>query len=169
MNLFNVIVVGLVYSLAILADPALCEKDYYRLLGVKKSASDKEVKKAFRKLALKYHPDKSSEPGAEEKFRQIAEAYEVLRDPDRRRQYDQMGHSSFRKDSGFQAGNFNFDDLFKDFDDLFKDFGGMDGHFQQHFGGHKQQHRRQAAGAGGGFDFASDIKFEVSLNCFVKP
>ena len=77
MNLINVIVVGLVYSLAILADPALCEKDYYRLLGVKKSASDKEVKKAFRKLALKYHPDKSSEPGAEEKFRQIAEAYLV--------------------------------------------------------------------------------------------
>jgi DnaJ-class molecular chaperone len=164
MDLLRVIIVCLLYSLAMMVEIALCEKDYYKTLGIKKDATDREVKKAFRKLALKYHPDKSSEPGAEEKFRQVAEAYEVLRDPDRRRQYDQMGHSSFRKDSGFQAGNFNFDDLFKDFDDLFKDFGGgMDGHFKQHFGRHKKRHQTATGNsAGGGFEFASDIKFEVS-------
>jgi molecular chaperone DnaJ len=159
-----VILFGFLYGLA---DVAFCEKDYYRTLGIKKGATDTEVKKAFRKLALKYHPDKTSEPDAEEKFRQIAEAYEVLRDPERRRQYDQMGHASFSKESGFQAGNFNFDDLFGDFDDLFRDFGGMDDHFRQHFGGEQKRRRRQAAGSGrvdasSGFEFASDIKFEVS-------
>ena len=168
MHLLQWLLVGLVYCMA---EPALCEKDYYKTLGLKKGATDKEVKKAFRKLALKYHPDKSSEPEAEDKFRQIAEAYEVLRDPDRRRQYDQMGHTSFRQQNGFQAGgNFNFDDLFRDFDDLFKDFGGMDRHFKQHFGGagqQQQRRRRQAAGdSGGGFDFATDIKFEVRATIF---
>ncbi len=164
MDLSKLLAVSLLYSLALVIERALAaEKDYYKTLGITKGASDKDVKKAFRKLALKYHPDKSSEPGVEEKFREIAEAYEVLRDPDRRRQYDKMGHSSFRKESGFQAGNFNFDDLFKDFDDLFKDFGGMEGHFKHHFGSHRQRHRAATAGsAGAAFDFASDIKFEVS-------
>merc|ERR1712121_438749 len=75
-------------------------KNYYKSLGVEPNASDKQIKKEFRKLALKYHPDKSSEPGAEEKFREIAEAYEVLRDPAKRRQYDQMGHANFSRNSG---------------------------------------------------------------------
>jgi DnaJ-class molecular chaperone len=173
MQLMKVILFGLLYGLA---EVAFGDKDYYRTLGIKKGATDKEVKKAFRKLALKYHPDKTSEPDAEEKFRQIAEAYEVLRDPERRRQYDQMGHASFSKESGFQAGNFNFDDLFGDFEDLFRDFGGMDGgHFRQHFGGgDPQRRRRQASGSGGradagsGFEFASDIKFEVGACFFIN-
>ncbi len=163
MKLSLVIMVVLVYGLA---EPVLSgDKDYYKILGITKAASDKDVKKAFRKLALKYHPDKSSEPGAQDKFREIAEAYEVLRDPDRRRQYDQMGHTSFHRETGFRAGNFNFDDLFRDFDDLFKDFGGMDGHFSQHFGGQHKRRRRQTPGgadSSSGFEFASDIKFEVS-------
>lgn len=164
MNLLNLLMVGLVCCC--LAELALGAKDYYRTLGLKKGATDKEVKKAFRKLALKYHPDKSSEPEAADKFREIAEAYEVLRDPDRRRQYDQMGHASFSKESGFRPGNFNFDDLFKDFDDLFRDFGGMDGHFKQNFGDQQKRRRRRHSTAGsgadpsGGFEFASDIKFE---------
>jgi len=135
-------------------------KDYYKSLGLKKGATDKEIKKAFRSLALKYHPDKNSEPGAEKKFREIAEAYEVLRDPEKRRQYDSMGHSTFRQESGFKPrdfnSDFNFDDLFKDFDDLFKEFGNMEGHFKNHFGNHKMHHDR----AGGHFDFGQDINFE---------
>lgn len=132
------------------------QKDYYKSLGLRKGASDKEIKKAFRKLALKYHPDKSSEEGAEEKFREIAEAYEVLRDPEKRRQYDQMGHNNFQRNSGFKPDNFDFNDLFKDFDDLFREFGDMEGHFKQHFGSHKMNHER----AGGHFAFGHDIKFE---------
>ncbi|PIK49819.1 putative dnaJ-like subfamily B member 9 [Apostichopus japonicus] len=69
--------------------------NYYSLLGVEKTASDKEIKRAFRKLAVKYHPDKNKEPGAEEQFVEIAEAYEVLSDPEKRRQYDQVGHNNF--------------------------------------------------------------------------
>ena len=66
------------------------------ILGLaSKKVSEKEIKKAFRSLALKYHPDKSSDPDALDKFREIAEAYEVLSDPDKRRQYDQIGHTNF--------------------------------------------------------------------------
>merc|ERR1712107_884486 len=71
------------------------------------------------------------------------------------RQYDQMGHNNFHKNSGFKPENFNFNDLFKDFDDLFKEFGHMEGHFKNHFGNHKMHHER----AGGSFSF-EDIKFE---------
>ena len=63
-------------------------KDYYRVLGVARSASDDEIKKAYRKLALKYHPDKNQAPGAEEKFKEIGEAYEVLKDPKMKQRYD---------------------------------------------------------------------------------
>ena len=66
-------------------------KDYYQLLGVSKNASDDEIKKAYRKMALKYHPDKNSEPGAEDKFKEISEAYEVLSDKDKRAAFDRFG------------------------------------------------------------------------------
>jgi len=155
MNLLNVLIVGVLCGALEFHQVYCHQKDYYKSLGLKKGASDKEIKKAFRKLALKYHPDKSSEKGAEEKFREIAEAYEVLRDPEKRRQYDQMGHNNFHKNSGFKPENFNFNDLFKDFDDLFKEFGHMEGHFKNHFGNHKMHHER----AGGSFSF-EDIKFE---------
>ena len=73
------------------------KKDYYELLGVGRSASDEEIKKAYRKLALQYHPDRN--PGdkqAEEKFKEVSEAYSVLSDSQKRSQYDQFGHAAFR-------------------------------------------------------------------------
>ena len=138
-----------------------CEakKDYYKVLGVEKGASDKQIKKAFRKLALKYHPDKNPDVDTSKKFREIAEAYEVLRDEEKRRQYDQMGHNAWggSNNGGFKPGNFNFDDLFKDFDDEF--FKDLKGHFSHHFSSHKMHHES----AGGHFDFA-DIKLEEFFN-----
>jgi curved DNA-binding protein len=107
-------------------------KDYYASLGVSKDASTEEIKKAYRKLALKYHPDKN--PGdqkAEEKFKEITEAYAVLSDAEKRRQYDQFG------DQGFHQ-RFTHEDIYRNFDvgDIFREFGfGTDDIFSRFFGG----------------------------------
>ncbi len=107
-------------------------KDYYAQLGVKKDASVEEIKKAYRKLALKYHPDKN--PGdkkAEEKFKEITEAYAVLSDPEKKRQYDQFGESGFHQ-------RFSQEDIYRNFDvgDLFREFGLGDNDIFGHlFGG----------------------------------
>ncbi len=102
------------------------KKDYYEVLGVNKDASDAEIKKAFRKLAKKYHPDVSKEDNAEAKFKEAQEAYAVLSDPDNRSKYDQFGHAAFDQQSG--AGGFNFDQF--DFGDILNDlFGGGFGGF----------------------------------------
>ena len=96
----------------------MAKRDYYEVLGVSKSASDDEVKKAYRKLAIKYHPDKNpGDKSAEEKFREVTEAYEVLSDKQKRARYDQFGHAGVGGDGSnpfagggnpFQGGNFNF-------------------------------------------------------------
>ena len=105
------------------------KRDYYEVLGVDKIADEKEIKKAYRKLAMKYHPDVSEEEGSEEKFKEISEAYAVLSDDEKRQRYDQFGHAGME---GFTAEDFyqnvNFDDIFQGFDignifDLFG-FGG---------------------------------------------
>ena len=124
--------------------------DYYKILGVEKNASDAQIKKAYRKLAMKYHPDhtKGDKP-SEEKFKKISEAYAVLSDPEKRKQYDTYGSADFQQ-------RFSQEDIFRNFDfgDIFKEFGFRgggaptgDGGFRftfgggSPFGGHQQQRR----------------------------
>ena len=76
----------------------MAKKDYYEILGVSKDATDHEIKKAYRKLALKYHPDRNpDDPSAEEKFKELGEAYEVLSDADKKAAYDRFGHAAFEQ------------------------------------------------------------------------
>ena len=100
------------------------KRDYYEVLGVDKNASADEIKSAFRKLAKKYHPDVSKEENAAEKFKEAQEAYAVLSDPEKRKQYDQFGHSAFNNNGGGFSGfeGFDFGNMSDIFDDL---FGGM--------------------------------------------
>jgi molecular chaperone DnaJ len=95
------------------------KRDYYEILGVSKTASQDEIKSAFRKLAKKYHPDVSKEPDAAEKFKEAQEAYAVLSDESKRKQYDQFGHAAFENNGysgqgGFDFGDFDFSDIFGD-------------------------------------------------------
>ena len=102
----------------------MAKRDYYDILGVSKDASDKDIKMAFRRLAKKYHPDVNKEPGAEEKFKEAQEAYAVLSDESRRKQYDQFGHAAFENGGGSAGGGFDFSGF--DFSDIFEnlfDFG----------------------------------------------
>ena len=117
------------------------KKDYYEVLGVSKTATDAEIKSAFRKLAKKYHPDVSTEPNAAEKFKECQEAYAVLSDPAKRRQYDQFGHAAFEGTGGAGGfSNFDFGDMSDIFDDLFGGLGGFSG-----FGGFTNQGSRRGA------------------------
>ncbi|MDD3493923.1 MAG: DnaJ domain-containing protein, partial [Candidatus Thermoplasmatota archaeon] len=113
------------------------KKDYYEVLGVNKDASQADIKKAYRRLALKYHPDKSDRPDAEEKFKEISEAYAVLSDDEKRQQYDRFGHAGI-------DSQYSYQDIFRgaDFSDIFRDLGfdfGFSDIFQQFFGGTGRQ------------------------------
>lgn len=105
------------------------KRDYYEVLGVSKTATDAEIKSAFRKLAKKYHPDVSTEENAAEKFKECQEAYAVLSDPQKRKQYDQFGHAAFSGGAGGAGGfsNFDFGDMSDIFEDLFGGLGGFGG------------------------------------------
>ncbi|KAH3816830.1 dnaJ homolog subfamily B member 9-like [Dreissena polymorpha] len=131
-------------------------RDYYEILGLKRNANEKEIKRAFRKLALKYHPDKNKDPDAEEQFREIAKAYEVLSDPEKRRQYDTFGDNSGQQggSGGGQGGgfNFNFNDFFKGFDEAFKARHDHPNQHQQHHQNHNQ-HFQFHFGGNNGFNF----------------
>src|ERR1700683_2767178 len=106
--------------------PAERKRDYYDVLGVTRGAGDEEVKKAYRRLAIQFHPDRN--PGdkqAEEKFKELSEAYQVLSDPDKRSQYDRFGHAAFQgpQGPGGFGGGFDFSQGFEEvFSDIFGDF-----------------------------------------------
>lgn len=98
----------------------MAKRDYYEVLGIGKGASSSEIKKAYRKMAIKYHPDKNpDDKEAEAKFKEAAEAYEVLSNPDKKSRYDQFGHQAFEGGGGFGGGGMNMDDIFSQFGDIF--------------------------------------------------
>ncbi len=138
----------------------MTKRDYYEILGVSKNASADEIKKAYRKVAMQHHPDRN--PGnkeAEEKFKEAAEAYEVLSDADKKAKYDRFGHAAFAPGSGGFSGstNVNMEDIFSQFGDIFGDdlFGSF-------FGG-----GRRSGGGGGGRSHGSrgsNLRIKLKLN-----
>ncbi|MBQ0076994.1 MAG: molecular chaperone DnaJ [Bacteroidales bacterium] len=134
------------------------KRDYYEVLGVEKNASTEDIKKAYRKKAIQYHPDKN--PGdkeAEEKFKEAAEAYEVLSDPQKRQRYDQFGHAGMGGAGGFSGGFSSMEDIFSQFGDLFESWGmgGSMGGFSSFFGGGGGSRQRVRRG--------SDLRVKVRL------
>jgi molecular chaperone DnaJ len=109
--------------------PLTEQRDYYEVLGVERNATQEEVKKAFRKLAFKFHPDRNKEPDAEEKFKVISEAYAVLSDAEKRQRYDAFGHAGIR-------GQYTSEDIFRgaNFRDIFSEFGFGEDFFSRIFG-----------------------------------
>ncbi len=120
----------------------MSKRDYYEVLGVSKSASPDEIKKAYRKVAMKYHPDRNPDDAAAEKsFKEAAEAYDVLSNADKKAQYDRFGHagmSGAAGGGGFGGGGMNMEDIFSHFGDIFGNSGGGDG-FGSFFGGGGRQ------------------------------
>jgi molecular chaperone DnaJ len=138
----------------------MSKRDYYEILGVSKSASADEIKKAYRKLAMQFHPDRN--PGnkeAEAKFKEATEAYEVLKDDQKRSAYNQFGHDAFGQGGGGRGGfgggsdGFDFNDIFSNFSDIFGDFGG----------GRQQTKKRSAAQRGSDIRYNLEISLEESF------
>src|ERR1700749_1496867 len=101
----------------------MSKRDYYEVLGLSKGASAEEIKKAYRKTAMQYHPDRNpGDKASEDKFKEAAEAYEILNDSDNKAQYDRFGHNAFaggRSGGGQGFGGMNMDDIFSQFGDIF--------------------------------------------------
>jgi len=131
------------------------KRDYYEILGVDKSSDDATIKKAYRALAKKYHPDtNSNDKEAEAKFKEASEAYAVLSDAEKRRQYDQYGHSAFEGGGAGGAGGFDFNDMGDIFGDIFGDFFG---------GGRRAQRNTNAPTKGANLRTAIKITFEEAV------
>ena len=136
-------------------------KDYYKIMGVEESATPEDIKKAYRKLARKYHPDVSKEEGAEQKFKDLGEAYEVLKDKDKRAEYDQLrkmgardAGGEFRPPPGWESAMHFSDTGDGEFSDFFESIFGREGGF----------HRTYRGGRAGGFDMrGEDIHADLSL------
>ena len=130
----------------------MSKRDYYEVLGVNKSSKKEEIKKAYRKLALKFHPDKNKgDKTAEEKFKEASEAYHVLSDEKRKANYDQFGHAAFQGGGQGGFGNFDFSSSFSDiFEDVFGDFGNFG------FGGGR-------SGRGRTINRGSDLRYDISI------
>jgi molecular chaperone DnaJ len=131
------------------------KRDYYEVLGVSKGAKADEIKKAYRKLALKFHPDRNhGDKNAEEKFKEATEAYEVLSDDNKRKTYDQFGHAGLGS-SGFGGGGFG-DAAFHDFQDIFGGFGDI---FDEIFGGGSRSRRGQSRVRRG-----DDLRYDLEIH-----
>lgn len=135
------------------------KRDYYEILGVAKSASAEEIKKAYRKVAMQYHPDRNpGDKAAEEKFKEAAEAYEVLNDADKRAQYDRFGHNAFGPgrggSGGYSGGGMNMDDIFSQFGDIFGDDA-----FGSFFGSNRRSSGTRGRGSRG-----SNLRVKLKLN-----
>jgi molecular chaperone DnaJ len=134
----------------------MSKRDFYEVLGVAKGASADEIKKAYRKVAMQYHPDRNpGDKAAEEKFKEAAEAYEVLSDADKRSQYDRYGHAGLSGNGrGFSGGGMNMDDIFSQFGDIFGDdlFGSF-------FGGRRGGATGRSRGVRG-----SNLRVKIKLN-----
>lgn len=133
----------------------MAKRDYYEVLGVDKTASDDEIKKAYRKIAIKYHPDRNpDDKEAEEKFKEAAEAYDVLHDPQKRQQYDQFGFNGPQNGGfgGFSGGGMDMDDIFSMFGDIFGGHSGFSGFGGFSGGGQRQQYR------------GNDLRLKVKLS-----
>lgn len=134
----------------------MASKDYYELLGVDKTASDDEIKRAFRKLAVKYHPDRNQgDKEAEAKFKEINEAYQILSDSEKRAQYDQFGSAAFDGTGGFNGGGFGGFDGF--------DMGGFGDIFDSFFGGGGSSRRRNGPARGNDIEYTLNLTFEEAI------
>ena len=132
------------------------KEDYYNILNVSKNSSAEEIKKAYRKLAIKWHPDKNKgDADAEEQFKKISEAYDILSDPTKRAKYDQFGHAAFQQGGGGNGGGFHSDPF-----DMFNSFfgGGGGATFSDMFGGSHSRSNRQRQNKG------HDLKFDLSVS-----
>ncbi len=128
----------------------MAKRDYYDVLGVNKNATPDQIKSAYRKLAVKYHPDKNNgDKASEEKFKEASEAYHILSNAERKQNYDNFGHAAFENAGGGRGGFGNFD-FSSNFSDIFEDF------FGEGFGGGGRRSRKSS-------NRGSDLRYDLSI------